>query len=455
MDIKLLLENIGKKEFNCDYWDVRIERTFVSTIHYKDFELQTLDESPTLGAFIRVFKDNMWITSSLTNLDKIENEIEILSKTNVKKFNDSTKTKPYSRKKHFFSQIRSEKTRVDQIEIAKKIELIQSYFDLLKEEPGLKDINIIYKDHYKQKYFLSSSETYFEYDHNFAGLRFMYTACEGKETFNDVFSLYGGTFDELYGMQDQLSKNIEESFLFTKAQKIEEGKYPVLMNSLVVGVFAHESFGHKSEADFILGNEKATKQWEIGKVVASRGLSIIDEGNIENTSGYCPIDDEGFLASKTYLIKDGILQGRLHSANTANYFHEKTTGNARAISFEYEPIVRMTNTYVEKGQTKLEDIISGIKKGIFVKGFKHGSGMSTFTIAPLKSYLIEDGKITVPILVSVISGNVFETLKNIDAVSDNYNLESMAFGGCGKGEQWPLPVSFGGPDLLVSGLHVS
>src|SRR5690606_38569275 len=167
-----------------------------------------------------------------------------------------------------------------------------------------------------------------------------------------------------------------------------------------------------------------------------------------------PIDDEGNRKQKTYLIKDGKLAGRLHSASTALALGETNTGNGRAMNFEFGPIVRMTNTYIEPGTNSLEQIISDVKKGVYIKDFKHGMGMSTFTIAPGKAYMIENGKITKPVKVSVISGSVFETLMNIKAVANDFEVKSSAFGGCGKFEQWPLPVADGGPSILVDGMQV-
>ena len=114
----------------------------------------------------------------------------------------------------------------------------------------------------------------------------------------------------------------------------------------------------------------------------------------------------------------------------------------------------MTTTYIEKGTTPLKDIIKGIKYGVFVDTIKHGSGMSTFTIAPSRAYKIESGEITTPINLSVITGNVFETLKIVDAVSEEFELLSFVGGGCGKMEQFPLPVGFGGPFTLVRKLNI-
>ncbi|NLJ75470.1 MAG: TldD/PmbA family protein, partial [Firmicutes bacterium] len=154
------------------------------------------------------------------------------------------------------------------------------------------------------------------------------------------------------------------------------------------------------------------------------------------------------------IITEGILSGRLHSTATAALLEEPLTGNARAVNFEFEPIVRMTTTYIEKGDRPLKDIISEMERGIYVDTIKHGSGMSTFTLAPARAYKIENGQITKPVKVSVVTGSVFDTLAEIDAVSEEFELMSFVGGGCGKMEQFPLPVGFGGPYTRVRKLRV-
>lgn len=137
-------------------------------------------------------------------------------------------------------------------------------------------------------------------------------------------------------------------------------------------------------------------------------------------------DDEGTKSTKTYLIKDGILSGRLHSSLTADSLKEEVTGNARALNFEFEPIVRMTTTYIVAGEKSKEELISEIKEGILIEDIKHGSGMSTFTIAPSVAYMIRDGKISEPVNISVVSGNVMETLHEIDGISKEIEILSFA-----------------------------
>lgn len=203
----------------------------------------------------------------------------------------------------------------------------------------------------------------------------------------------------------------------------------------------------------MVGDENMKREWAIGTRVGAELLNIVDTG-MEEGSGYVPFDDEGTRAKKTYLIRDGILSGRLHSAMTAAALKEELTGNARAVSFQFEPIVRMTATYVEPGKSTKEELIAGVKKGIYISDYNHGSGMSTFTIAPNKAYMIRDGHLAEPVKISVITGNVMHTLHEIDGLSAEFELCSFALGGCGKMEQFPLRVGMGGPYMRVNHLTV-
>ena len=113
-----------------------------------------------------------------------------------------------------------------------------------------------------------------------------------------------------------------------------------------------------------------------------------------------------------------------------------------------------TATYIEAGAETKEELFSKVKDGIYIDDISHGSGMTTFTIAPFRSYRIRDGKVAEPVRISVITGNVMSTLNDIDGLSDEVEILSLGTGGCGKGEQYPLPVGFGGPYVRVNNIHV-
>ena len=454
MDIKNILDQLDLKNISCHFVDVRIERTQSSHFMFQNGELIGAGEKPVLGAFIRIYQNGSWFYLSTTAITDLESEIKKLlfqANNNVSKAN-SYIVPPNNGIHHL---INKSEHAFSKIPLEEKVKVGESYLPLLLKIKNVQDSRVAYTDTYKEKFYKSSTGTEFSYDFNQAGFRMNCTLKSNGELFSDGYRIYVTEFSELNGLHQNILEYFEEAQKFLTAETITPGKYKVVMSPEITGVFTHESFGHKSEADFMMGDPEATKEWVMGSVIASTCLSIVDYGAHDNTSGYCPIDDEGTLAEKNYLIKNGILTGRLHSTHTANVLEEKATGNARAINFEYEPIVRMTSTYIEGGKTSFNDLLKQAEGGLYFYNFKHGSGGSTFTIAPVRAYRIRDGKLAEPVRVSVMSGSVFETLKKIEACGDDFHLESSAFGGCGKMEQAPLPVADGGPSILVTEMQIS
>lgn len=435
------------------YVDVRIEETIDTKITYKKKVLQEQKSRHNKGVFIRLFDGKRWYYASITDLSKIQEQIDILAKMASPDdfIDDHPVVKMYEVHKEINLQY-TDKSITD-IDISEKDKLLREISDLLSDSVITYDV-VFYVDNKITKQIFSSKGTNITFDKQTCGIA-AHMQCV-YENNKDSFGVSRAEvyFDDLVKAKDYFAEEIKKNVEFIKeAESFEPGEYQVLMSPLTTGVFTHESFGHKSESDFMVGDETMRKEWALGKEVGQSLLTIIDDGTITG-NGYVPFDDEGTKGRKTNIITKGLLTDRLHSVATAASLNEKPTGNARALNFEYEPIVRMTTTYIEKGNIPLSEIINTIDKGVFIDTIKHGSGMSTFTIAPSRAYKIEEGKITKPIKLSVVTGNVFETLKLVDAVSEEFDLLSFVGGGCGKMEQYPLPVGFGGPYTLVRKLNV-
>ncbi|OFZ16190.1 MAG: hypothetical protein A2X86_13740 [Bdellovibrionales bacterium GWA2_49_15] len=454
MDLRHLLECLDLKNINCHFIDVRIERTFESTFLFQNGELIEAIERPVVGAFVRLFHHGAWFYSSTTAVTELAGEIQqLIKQANLHKDLGNTYELPAFNGIHHMISKGDEAFSL--IPFEQKIQIGTSYLLLVKEIENVQLSRVGYRDLYKEKFYKSSVGTEFSYDFNQAGFHFGCTLKNQSQLFTDAFRKYASNFKDFNHLESDILAYMKESQKFLHAKTVTPGKYKVVLSPEITGVFTHESFGHKSEADFMMGDDEAIKAWKLGSVVGSENLSIVDCGTHDNSSGYCPIDDEGTPARKNYLIKNGVLTGRLHSTHTANVLKELPTGNARAMNFEYEPIVRMTSTYIEAGKVPFTELLKQAGEGIYFHNFKHGSGGSTFTIAPIRAYAIRNGELAEPILVSVLSGSVFETLKNIEACGDDFHLESGAFGGCGKNGQWPLPIADGGPSILVSEMQVS
>jgi TldD protein len=251
---------------------------------------------------------------------------------------------------------------------------------------------------------------------------------------------------------EEIRKLTDLVLMYLDADDVKSGIYPVVCGPSQTGLFVHEAFGHLSESDKVYKNESLRNIMKLGRVFGPEILNITDSGMDHGQRGSLVYDDEGVKTQKTYLIRNGVLEGRLHSRQTAGIMGEKPTGNARAISYVYPPIVRMRNTSIEPGESSLDDIISSTGLGIYAKRSKGGqTGGEMFTFSPAETYYIRNGKVAEPVRNVTFTGNLFLTLRNIEMIGDDYQISS---GNCGKGEQFPLPVSFSGPHIKINSVTV-
>lgn len=435
------------------YVDVRIEETFTTQVSFKQLDLQGQKSRRKKGAFIRIFDGERWYYSSTTDTDNIQNRIDELAK--MANPNPDILNHPVVQifEVHQEKLIQYEQHSVTSIPVQEKQDLLQQLLTIV-QDPTITNHSSYYADTKTIKSFYSSKGSKIVFDQQFCGIRLNFDIVWGENKDRTSISKSAPYFHELKDLAEYFSEEIAKNIAFVKdATPVEPGEYTVLLSPEAAGIFTHESFGHKSESDFMVGDETMKAEWKLGKRIGQDLLTIIDDST-ELGMGFTPFDDEGTRGKKTEIISLGLLTGRLHSATTSVALKEGLTGNARAVNFEFEPIVRMTTTYIAKGDRPLQDIIKEIDKGIYLDTLKHGSGMSTFTLAPARAYKIEQGKITSPLKISVVTGNVFSTLQEIDAISEEFEFSNFIGGGCGKMEQWPLPVGLGGPYTRVKKLNV-
>ena len=436
------------------YADVRIEDRSRTTISYKAGVLEEMKNRLEKQAFLRVYDGKLWYYASVTDVEHLQDTLDGLyaAATENPKILEDPIVKRFERNRDELMNFTS--CSVRDIPLSEKQALLVSYLPILTEDSCVTMPEGLYVDRSSVYRFMSSLGADITYDYQTCGLSFSVSMAEGEKKFSSHYQKGATRFDELYGIENELREAVRERARFLRESvPVQAGKYPVVLAPEAAGVFAHESFGHKSESDFMLSDESMKEEWQLGKKVGSPILSIAEWGGVPGC-GFVPYDDEGTKARKNYLIKDGVLAGRLHSAQTAAALNEGLTGNARAISCDFEPIVRMTTTYIEGGELDFDELIAPIEKGYFIKTINHGSGMTTFTLAPNLAYEIVGGRLGRPVQISVISGNVFETLGLIDGLTKDVHMLSFVTGGCGKMEQMGLPVGFGGPFVRVSEMNV-
>ncbi|MEO0230641.1 MAG: TldD/PmbA family protein, partial [candidate division WOR-3 bacterium] len=341
------------------------------------------------------------------------------------------------------------------VSLDEKVDLVRKYHNLFEQNEKIITRTVTYSENILTRYLVTSEGTEITEERPYCGIAVQLVGKEGS-----VIQRAAKSFGDLRGYKTVLDREGDfeklkkDLFDLLKADKVEGGVYTVILDPEIAGVFIHEAFGHLSEADHIYRNEKLQEIMRPGKQIATDILSVVDDGSLEGERGYIAYDDDGIKSRKTYLIKNGRLVGRLHSRYTASLMDEEPTGNSRAISFSHVPIVRMTNTYIENGESEFEDLLEGVDKGLYVVGALGGNTeLELFTFSAKMAYKIEGGKIKEPVRDVVLSGNLFETLKNIDKIGNDLQLFG-GLGGCGKGGQAPLPVSDGAPHIRIKNVVI-
>ena len=232
------------------------------------------------------------------------------------------------------------------------------------------------------------------------------------------------------------------------------GVMPVVLGNGWNGVLLHEAVGHGLEGDF---NRKGTSTYagRMGQQVASKGVTIVDNGAMAKRRGSLNVDDEGTPTQETVLIEDGKLVGYMQDTLNARLMGMQPTGNGRRESFAHMTLPRMTNTYMLAGQDDPQDMIKSVKRGLYAVNFGGGQVDITngkYVFSSTEAYLIEDGKITAPVKGATLIGNGPQTMQQVRMVGHDLALDE-GVGVCGKDGQ-SVPVGVGQPSLLIDGLTV-
>jgi TldD protein len=434
------------KRYSADYIEARLEESQRSHITYRGRELESTGQSTAVGGNIRALVKGGWGFVSFNDLGDLPDRIKRAVEQATLVGKEKSQLAPVE---PVVDTVANGKDLPLTIPIAEKKKLLDEYNEIIWRTPHLQTSVIAYGDSHKRTIFLNSAGSYIEQPRTDITLRISAVAADDGEVQQAGLSLGSrGDFGAITGLHQQVEETAKHAVALLSAPRLKGGDYTVVLDPVLAGVFVHEAFGHLSEADFIYENERLREIMVLGKRFGGRELNIIDSAAVPGLRGSYKYDDEGVPATRTYLIKEGELVGRLHSRETAARMGEKPTGNARAINYRFPPIVRMTNTYIEPGKGSFNDIIAGIKEGVYAKNWFGGTtSMEMFTFSAGEAYMIRNGRLAEALRPVVLTGNVFTTLNNIDAIGNDLDMNQG--GGCGKGGQMPLPVSNGSPHIRI------
>jgi len=439
------------KTSKADYTEIRIEQREATNVVFRGANLETAGAVVDTGGIVRCLcRNNGWGIATFNSLDDLPARVKQAYECARVAHSDEPielAPIPVSEERITVSLARDFRG----ISLAEKKALAEGYNSIVRTfSDKIIDTNTVYQDSFTHLFFASSDGTFIEEERPMITVVAAAIARDGDnvQTAHETHSGQRG-FEFVQDCEQLARTAAQRAVELLSAEAVAGGQYPVVIDPVLAGVFVHEAFGHLSESDFVYENPKAREMMVLGRRFGQDLLTVFEDGSIPGLRGTHRYDDEGTPTRRNDLIRDGILVGRLHSRETAAKMGEQPTGNARAINYRHPPIVRMTNTAIEAGTTSFEEMIKGIKLGIYACDAYGGqTALENFSFSSGYAYMIRDGQIAEMVKDVILAGNLFTTLMNIDAIGNDFQWIHHA-GGCGKGGQAPLPVAFGAPHVRI------
>ncbi|AFV11857.1 PmbA/TldD protein [Thermacetogenium phaeum DSM 12270] len=437
-----------------DFAEIFLERRTQTRVSCEDRKIERVISGREEGAGIRIVKGDSTAYGYTTDLSKegLLKLAELVARG--RRSSTPALMLPDKEKAPTSSTI---KERPDRVGIERKVALVREAEEAARsvDEKLVRQVTVGYADVLQQVTIANSEGVFVEDERVRCRLVVNVVASDGQ-VIQTGYESAGGTrglelFEE--GKPAALGRRAaERALLMLKARRAPAGRMPVVISGEAGGTMIHEACGHGLEADLVQKN-LSVYAGKKGEQVASELVTVIDDGTLPGKYGAFRFDDEGNPSQRTVLIEKGILRGYMYDRMTAARDGAEPTGNGRRESFRHRPIPRMSTTYLAPGKDSPEEIIRDTKNGLFVRKMGGGQVNTTtgdFVFEVLEGYLIEDGKVTVPVRGATLTGNGPEVLRIIDRVGNDLGF---SLGTCGKDGQG-VPVSDAQPTIRIPELVV-
>jgi len=454
-DVKNLLADLmARYQSQVDYLAIRLEEAEETDILLRGDRIETLSEGLSIGGQVRACYRGGWGFSSFNRLSTLEERIGEAIAAAKLIGDEETLLAPIPIIQDSCT-LPLTGTDPRQVPLAQKKELCDRYGHILRSvDPRIATISVRYNDSTQRLILITSEGTFLEQSWVDMEMRFAATARDG-DTVQTGRETTGSrkAYEDLTNLDQQVRSAAQRAVNSLALPPVKGNIYTVVIDPILSGLFVHEAFGHLSEADMTYENPDLLEVMTLGRQFGPKNLQIFDGAAPPGHRGSYQYDDEGTPATTTQLIQDGALVGRLHSRETAGKLGEVPTGNARCLNYHFPPLVRMTNTWIECGDTSVNDLFSDVTEGVYARNWLGGmTNGEMFTFSAGEAWMIRNGKLAEPVRDVTLSGNVFTTLADIEAIGDDFYWDES--GGCGKGGQNGLPVGCGGPSLRIRNVVV-
>ncbi len=436
-----------------DFFDIRIIEKESTVIEFKDGKLHNVLSGHDRGAGLRTIVNGAWGFASTTDTSKSS----LLKAVDVALSASAQAARKVSQKVGL-AEVDPEVGKIvwepkkdpRSISFEAKLELIKDMHDAATEADGVHSVTTGCGDVRETMRVLNSEGTDLKGEVTRTYARTQVIAREGGNvvSFYDATGATGGW--EVFDKKDPVEFSEEAGLTAVRILSSKgppSGRLPLIADPDLAGVFAHEALGHASEADSVVRGSSCL-EGVMGEMIGSELVTIIDDSKFEGGFGSFPFDAEGVLCQERFLVDKGVLNDYILNRETAHVLKMRPNGGARVENYSFFPLVRMSNTFVQKGDSSFEELLEGIKLGVYAKGSRGGQvspAKGTFQFNASEAFLIENGEVTQSLKDVSFGGSTLEVLKNIDAVGEDFRLGRP--GTCGK-EQW-VPVNSGGPHVRV------
>ena len=446
--IDLLKQAVGvMQDAGAQFCDARYQKVNRTTIQIVDGGVRSLAEDLTGGLCLRARSSGSWGYASTNDLDRKKVFLAAERAASNARLGSSKGILIPAGK----AQKRDLKAAVglhpSKVPLEEKLALVKDLEKAQRISPQIVNSNAYYLDSVRTNWLVNSFGSELKWEEVRGRLFGQPVASDGIRT-ELFYNIVDGTkgFDMFKSLDlEEFGRHCgKEAVGMLSAKKCPSGEQVCITDPSVTGLLSHEVMGHASEADEII-KKRSFLSTVVGKKVASDLITMVDDGTVEGAYGSIPFDDEGTPSSRTRIIENGVYRGYMHSLETAAEMQVRPTGNGRAQDPFRRVFVRMTNTYFEAGDWKLDEMLEDVKFGVmtdrFISGMEDPVG-GGFEAKALRGFLIENGKVTDVLRSFTLTGKALEILKTTDAVGKDIRLDG---GNCGKGNEDFVPVADGGP----------
>jgi len=454
------LEDVLKRaESISSFAEVRYHSIKRFSIELINGSIASVENRTSSGYALRYFKDNTIYFQSSAKIDNLDPFL-----ARVKGWEEGYTQGVSIVKEYGVPQ----KVKFEDVDIEEKVKLIKEIYNdvtSLQLKGKLITMSLSYSEILEEKEYLNSEGSRIKSKVPRIWFYFSFVIRNGDRTatvWSDDLGASGG-FEKIHewNVKDYVINEVKKvDEVLDRGKQVEAGVMDLVVSSKIAGIIAHESTGHPFEADRVLGREAA----QAGKSylstmnitqIGSKVVNLVDDPTLENSMGFFLVDDEGIEARRKFLIREGKVNELLHNRFTAYKYKVKSNGSARAMDYESEPIIRMSNTFFLPSNMKFEELVEDVKRGIYLESYMEWNiddirwGQR---YVGLKAYEIINGEIRDPVLFPVLESTTGDLYKAIDAVDNQLRFYA---GLCGKGEPMQgVPVWLGGPNMRLRNVRI-